>query len=105
MQKIIRNLITRHRLAIECSTISRLYIYSSNFNPGYVKGYPGPLFLFSLTPMRKYAPNRGVVMSNHQVTCIKKSARQNAHERIQAIGGINADGTRWSLPQADAIAG
>ncbi|EMB2350565.1 DUF3892 domain-containing protein [Serratia marcescens] len=44
-------------------------------------------------------------MSDHQVTCIRKSDRQNAHERIQAIGGVNADGTRWSLPQADAIAG
>lgn len=61
--------------------------------------------MLALTPTHSVPPNQGVVMSVHQVTCIKKSDRQNAHERIQAIGGVNADGTRWSLPQADAIAG
>lgn len=29
----------------------------------------------------------------------------SAHERIRNVGGINANGTRWRLSEADAIQG
>ena len=43
--------------------------------------------------------------SRHEILCIKKSDRLNAHERIISIGGRNSDGTRWVLSQEDAIGG
>ncbi len=39
-----------------------------------------------------------------QVKCIKKTNRTDPHERIQGIGGVNGDGTRWYLPETQAIA-
>jgi Protein of unknown function (DUF3892) len=43
--------------------------------------------------------------SLHEVKCINKADRYNAHERIRAIGGQNSDGTNWKLTQEDAIQG
>ena len=40
-----------------------------------------------------------------RVGCVNKRDRQNRHERIQSIGGTNADGTRWKLTEEQAIAG
>jgi hypothetical protein len=47
---------------------------------------------------------KGVMAQNIQVRCIRKSNRSEPHERIQGIGGVNADGSRWYLTEADAIA-
>jgi len=40
----------------------------------------------------------------HIVSCIqKRGSHYDPHERISSIGGINSDGTRWKLPENDAI--
>lgn len=41
--------------------------------------------------------------SQHEVKCVNKTDRQNPHERIKAIGGVNPNGTNWKLSQEDAI--
>ena len=43
--------------------------------------------------------------ANVEIKCINKSDRQNAHERIKNIGGVNPDGARWKLTLDEAIAG
>lgn len=42
-------------------------------------------------------------MSKHEVKCINKTDRYDAHERISHIGGINPSGTNWKLTQKEAI--
>lgn len=43
--------------------------------------------------------------STHEVGCINKSDRDNPHERILSMGGLNSDGSRWKLSQQDAVMG
>ena len=42
--------------------------------------------------------------SRHRISCINKTDRTSAHERISRIGG-NAGSTRWTLSLNDAVAG
>ena len=44
-------------------------------------------------------------MGDFQVLCVGRSQRPLPHECIAKIGGMNSDGTRWSLTQAEAIDG
>jgi hypothetical protein len=39
-----------------------------------------------------------------QVTCINKTNRYSAWDRIHRFGGPNPDGSQWRLSQADMIA-
>lgn len=40
-----------------------------------------------------------------RISCVAKLDRQNPHERISHVGGLNPDGGRWRLSLAEAIAG
>ena len=43
--------------------------------------------------------------TSHEIKCINKLDRENIHERITHVGGVNGDGTRWRITQHDAIEG
>lgn len=39
-----------------------------------------------------------------RIECINKSPRQDPHRRIETVGGVNTDGTRWKMREDNAIA-
>ena len=40
-----------------------------------------------------------------EISCINKKDRKSRHEPIDHVGGLNPDGTRWKLTEAEAISG
>lgn len=38
-----------------------------------------------------------------QVSCINKTNRSSAHERIRNIGGVDGDRSRWKMSETEAI--
>jgi hypothetical protein len=40
-----------------------------------------------------------------QIKCINKTNRYDPYDRIDYVGGVNADGTRWRMSQPDAVKG
>jgi hypothetical protein len=43
--------------------------------------------------------------SGRRIQCVNKTDRYNPYVRINNVGGKDADGTRWTMSQQDAIAG
>jgi Protein of unknown function (DUF3892) len=41
--------------------------------------------------------------SRARIRCINKTDRQNPHERISHVGGINSDGSRWRQTEDQTI--
>jgi hypothetical protein len=39
-----------------------------------------------------------------EIHCINKSARQNPHERIRFVGGVNPDKAQWKMSEEGAAA-
>lgn len=40
-----------------------------------------------------------------RIQCVNKTNRQDPHERIHSVGGVNPDGTPWKMTQTAAIQG
>jgi len=50
------------------------------------------------------SPAKPAVGTLVRIRCTGKSSRTPAHERIEAIGGVNSDGKHWKIKMSEAIA-
>ncbi len=41
----------------------------------------------------------------YRIHCVTPSDRFNHHQRLRRLGGVNPDGARWRIGEAEAIAG
>ena len=39
-----------------------------------------------------------------RIECVNKTPRQDPHLRIENVGGVNGEGSRWKMSETDAIA-
>jgi Protein of unknown function (DUF3892) len=44
------------------------------------------------------------VPGRYLICCVKRTALMNHDRRIRGVGGVNPDGARWSISEAEAIA-
>jgi hypothetical protein len=63
-----------------------------------------PVAHFSIQTIFSSIRETSPMATRHQIRCINKTDRFNAHERIRNIGGVDG-GTRWRITQEEAIAG
>jgi hypothetical protein len=40
-----------------------------------------------------------------RILCVNRQPLQEFHRQILKVGGVNADGTRWSMSQQEAVQG
>ena len=43
--------------------------------------------------------------NRRQITCVNQGNRQDIHERIAYIGGLNENGSRWRMTRQEAVHG
>jgi len=79
---------TKDEISLENSLVNRVWPWINPIPASLSPGY------------RKHK-----MAQNHQVRCINKTDRTDAHDRIKSIGGVNADGTLWKIGQPEAIKG
>jgi hypothetical protein len=44
------------------------------------------------------------VRSRYRIHCVRRTDLYNHHLRIHAVAGVNPDGARWMITEAEAIA-
>jgi hypothetical protein len=59
----------------------------------------------TLVTLLQWSKKALVMSSDIEIKCINKTPRLDPHDRIRRVGGVNPNGSRWSLALDEAIAG